>query len=900
MDKGRKPADNPVRGQKSAVGRADLLRVWAEGGQEARDQLAAELGYQFQPKVEKGGEVSLTAGGFLQQEELLTGDPGQFAPLPFLYLAEFESKEEQQGKPKGTSKSSVPIPTRPKADPPTWPDLCSWSELAPRLETLLSKTPPKGRLDEQALVDQAARLELPERMPRHPRRRLPETLTILADRTGHLTPLYQDQAVVAEHLAENLHGVEVQTEALCLGMDPLRWYQQKRARGQKTGDLLVLGDLGVFAETGTFRRWENLARLLAADGHRALAVIPFGGDWAPAGWQTVPWDVEAAPPNSFKDELEVLRGLLSVGVRLHWGLIRQLRRRLGLTGGATLELELARHAGFDSRHVLGPVMDEEERQSCWQKGSFEELPEAHRRAFAELLQIWNASFGPEIWFEEVLNFQRLNSELMLPAGEAERAASFFQGLEDELRAFHQEGARGNRFMAIAGWLERARGRSGEAGWGEESPYQPLGRAWQWAFRDLPGFDPPRGLNPDALPPEDEDPTEAWEVALFQTGNRLRFRPPPQAGDLPRAGESYLATLPLQKRRIYLEPAQGAVQELILKPGSVFALDLPPLEAGTDAAPLVIRTDLAELKFNTMQKEDWQCQLFRDQYGLACTFDLAGVEHRMRWIPPGEFWMGSTEEEQWAASRSIGEKENVFSDEGPRHRVEISEGFWLGEVPVTQKQWQAVMGENRSSFKGEQHPVEQVSWLEVQKFLKKAMSGLEDPPLRLPLECEWERACRAGTLEATYGGELEYESATKAAVLDDIAWYSGNGGRETHPVKEKRPNPWGLYDLLGNVWEWCLDGRRDYQDQREPNPVGSLENEGSKCLRGGSWGTRACNVRAAIRGAAHPVRVWNDDGFRLARGPGALQASRAEPEGEPPSAGRRKRPSYGGEPSREEG
>ncbi|KAA3605504.1 MAG: formylglycine-generating enzyme family protein [Planctomycetota bacterium] len=287
---------------------------------------------------------------------------------------------------------------------------------------------------------------------------------------------------------------------------------------------------------------------------------------------------------------------------------------------------------------------------------------------------------------------------------------------------------------------------------------------------------------------------------------------------------------------------------------------------------------------------WARAWGQDEYGIWVAFDLAGVEHRMRWIPPGEFWMGSSNEEQWAASHSTGGKENRYSHEGPRHRVKISGGFWLGEAPVTQEQWQAVMGMNLSQFKKEQHPVERVGWLNVEKFLKKAVSEIEGPPLRLPLECEWERACRAGTLEATYGGDLEYESATKAKVLDDIAWYSGNSGNETHPVKEKRPNPWGLYDLLGNVWEWCLDGMRDYREQRELNPRGSLEKEGNKCLRGGSWGAVAGRVRAAYRVAGPPGNDWVISGFRLARGPGALQASRAEPEGtgERPSPRRRAR------------
>ncbi|HEX2687950.1 MAG TPA: formylglycine-generating enzyme family protein [Kofleriaceae bacterium] len=193
-----------------------------------------------------------------------------------------------------------------------------------------------------------------------------------------------------------------------------------------------------------------------------------------------------------------------------------------------------------------------------------------------------------------------------------------------------------------------------------------------------------------------------------------------------------------------------------------------------------------------------------------------VEQRMRWIPPGAFLMGSPEDE-------LGR----FPNEGPQHTVMLTRGYWLGETPVTQALWAAVMGENPSRFRGEEpedleRPVEQVSWDDCQAFLERLNQQVVGLGARLPTEAEWERACRGGTEGATWVGELSRE--IRAPELDAIAWYGGNSDEETHPVGRKAPNPYGLYDLLGNVYEWCADATderetlRSYTSAQAVDPV----------------------------------------------------------------------------------
>jgi formylglycine-generating enzyme required for sulfatase activity len=263
---------------------------------------------------------------------------------------------------------------------------------------------------------------------------------------------------------------------------------------------------------------------------------------------------------------------------------------------------------------------------------------------------------------------------------------------------------------------------------------------------------------------------------------------------------------------------------------------------------------------------WAVAWGEDKYGAFAAFAVGPpdrqVEQRMRWIPPGAFQMGSPETE-------LGR----WDDEGPQHEVILTRGYWLGETPVTQALWVAVMGENPNRFRGEQpddlqRPVEQVSWDDCQAFLDRLNAQVAGLAARLPTEAEWERACRAKTRGATWMGELSGE--VEARELDAIAWYGSNSGEETHPVGHKAPNPYGLYDMLGNVYEWCEDAAEglgeSYANRVEPVVDPVPPRQGSyRVIRGGSWGSYARVVRAADR-VARPRDSSDDDlGFRLAGG-----------------------------------
>jgi formylglycine-generating enzyme required for sulfatase activity len=222
------------------------------------------------------------------------------------------------------------------------------------------------------------------------------------------------------------------------------------------------------------------------------------------------------------------------------------------------------------------------------------------------------------------------------------------------------------------------------------------------------------------------------------------------------------------------------------------------------------------------------------------------------------------------------EEGRYSAEGPQHRVTISRGFWVGETPVTQKQWRAVVEAAGSQttlpiapshFKGNDlHPVESVTWHHCVTFcdvLTRLLEGRIN--FCLPSEAEWEYACRAGTDTAYSDGTACTVPQGKDPALDRLGWFDKNSGATTQPVRQKSCNAWGLYDVHGNVWEWCWDGQRKYRSADCVDPLGSLDPGASRVLRGGSWDYWARDCRSAYRAAIAPGNAWNVDGLRLSAG-----------------------------------
>ncbi|MDR1044377.1 MAG: formylglycine-generating enzyme family protein [Candidatus Adiutrix sp.] len=238
------------------------------------------------------------------------------------------------------------------------------------------------------------------------------------------------------------------------------------------------------------------------------------------------------------------------------------------------------------------------------------------------------------------------------------------------------------------------------------------------------------------------------------------------------------------------------------------------------------------------------------------------------IPAGSFTMG--------ADKDL-ENANYYN-ETPQHRVSLSQPFYLGAYEVTQEQWTAVMGDNPSYFKGRNNPVQSVSWDGIQIFIQRLNQKEGHARYRLPTEAEWEYAARAGTTGAYSFGDDE-------GSLGLYAWYEGNSDGKTHPVGQKQPNAWGLYDMYGNVWEWVQDWYgRNYSSSSVTDPKGPSSGS-TRVFRGGSWSYPARYCRAAARGNVSPFVRFVGIGFRHAishESPGggeqARQGAWSDPEG----------------------
>ncbi|WP_230552967.1 formylglycine-generating enzyme family protein [Teredinibacter turnerae] len=263
----------------------------------------------------------------------------------------------------------------------------------------------------------------------------------------------------------------------------------------------------------------------------------------------------------------------------------------------------------------------------------------------------------------------------------------------------------------------------------------------------------------------------------------------------------------------------------------------------------------------------------DDFGLYQMVELFGVEHVFRWIPPGLFQMGSPTDE-----------EGRFENE-TLHWVTLTDGFWLGETVISQQQWKAVMDENRSETAEDNLPQVDVSWDDCADFIDAINQEHEGLGARFPTEAEWEYACRAGSKMAYWWGEkpdlgkANYRGDPKDEALGQAC-----------PVKSYLPNAWGLYQMHGNVWEWCWDYFSDYPAGNSENPEGpeeevvsedyKLNGRAERVLRGGSWSIEGLYLRSACRSWGRPDERVITIGFRLALGRELGRGGAANKKSEP--------------------
>jgi formylglycine-generating enzyme required for sulfatase activity len=519
--------------------------------------------------------------------------------------------------------------------------------------------------------------------------------------------------------------------------------------------------------------------------------------------------------------------LVSPAVRIEPGLLRAVRLLLpAAQADAGTELDAWQHPAVIGAAAAGATLDPQSAARL--RADFADEPPELQRQVLALLRVWRKHAPQELWFEEILSLAPRSRALLPAAGDLELAERFFRQLSQQARAVLPGGVPG----AALAWYRRCERRLPEHAWSAGGVGEALQRL-SWAVHaQEPGYQPPPGFDPAFAPAG-----AVRHLELCQSADCLEVT---LVGGMTagRAGRSLLGRI---------ESGSGLVQVLPLD-------DLPP----------------------------WADRRGTDAYGDWIEFSVpdptgSRVVQRLRWIAPGTFLMGSPEDEP-----------GRYSDEGPRHQVTIGDGFWLFDTPCTQALWTAVMGANPSGFQSPGRPVEQVSWEDVQGFIARLNGLVPGLDLTLPTEAQWEYACRAGTDSALYTGPIEILGERNAPALDPIAWYGGNSGvgfelangwdssewkeqqypnpkSGTHPVGEKQPNPWGLYDMLGNVYEWVEDHWHDDYSSAPTDGSAWLDAAGAaRVVRGGSWLNVARFCRCASRSRVAPAVRVDDLGFRCAR------------------------------------
>lgn len=808
-------------------------------------------------------------------------------------------------------------PLAPGVHVPRLP-LVPWSRLWPFLKLALGGNSRAG-LDVPRLARQLARGEALRHLPRLKRRRWAPEAVMLIDFAERLLPFWEDFNTLCTQL-KPLRGA-LGLRLLKVLEDPggpcQPWHepdasvQDWQALAAST-PLLILGDVGLLEgpDSATRHRWLDFGRQLRSRGVQPTVLAPISSEHLDEDvlevFDLVCWSAGTAlrPHRArFMNALEAADGakarpvddllaLLSPAIRIEPELVRAAVRLLdsdslqaGLEADFWLHPDVAASALGCTLHAASQA----DHRAC-----FGAHPPALQVALLQLLRQHHGPCHPAVLHEETLTW----ASLAAPAAQAEfaaeiqaaarfmlgTAAAFYRashGLEEGKVAY----ARRSLFRAHPGL--RAQWRYLDVLYAQ---------AWRDALEagtEVPvtadGLDTREILR--ALTPPEADPglrslvqrgTELWlEGPFFESDpNEIlssrslllqwQFAAPVIelertfiTGDIRRAlvpvkqGAQLLTSLDQTLSRLRLLTEQGEIViESLVRPAWAKTMGRDESDLWCDVEWLGRRVRLPWGPQGDGANWGWQARegLGVDEFGLYAAFSVKGVSQRCRWIPPGLFLMGSPPDER---SRS---------DDEIQHEVTLSCGYWLAETACQQALWQAVMGENSSRFQdGPAYPVEQMSWRTVQIFLDRLNALVPGLDAGLPSEAQWEYACRAGTRtpfsfgrnitpeQVNYDGNYPYAEAEKGLYR-----------KKTVAVGSLPSNPWGLYEMHGNVWECCADWYGPYPDCPEIDPAGPPDGS-RRVLRGGSWGSDAQYCRSAYRRSIAPVEALHNVGFRLALG-----------------------------------
>ncbi len=891
-----------------ACGRADLLFALASVQKNAaheitgRELALAEI-FGFFPEPEeqspekKTGQITDEVPPDKKTSGIeTTACPDVFNPYRLVAVETVEAPEagqaqRQDAKDSGTLTPADMAPWDALQPLPHCLPLVPWSRLWPKLRQAVATRHPAG-IDYSCLTDGLARGLSLRQLPRLTRLAWPDPLTVILDFSDRLTPYWDDwhwlrlQVQTRLHKQARffrLHGVPNQPlQALINGKPSGRFEDWPRLNAGST--LLLVSDLGMVDPGHPWPGacWQNHLNAYRRQGVRVVVLAPVSARHVQPALVNAAETVRLSPDstlrplsrmradqeNAFsakaKDDTagNTLLAMLAVATRAEPALLRALRRCLPDAGSdAGLEGEVWCHEHLDTSALACAVSPF--AVNAW-RAEFRKLDETLQQRVLTCLREWHAPLPQAIHHEETLlwfyltDYQAVAKE----AANIQKARAFFERVTHSLQ---DKDSLSRNPAAYALQLQLA---DRHVHWAapvlaaHEGYMTPLSVAVTLADTER-STSLPDGLKPiawlQALPAQTPQALNLIQQADLSLSLSADYTPETAA-----PGASPLAGLALD-RPVVLWAWDKDGQALVYRPWHWqttprdHAPVLPELlslpdEALTPEASLCILTGRQQLRIERLARPSWAVGMGQDRYGLYADQELKGITQRFRWINPGTFLMGSPKDEP---ERLDGERQ---------HQVTLTQGYWLADSACTQALWQAVMGENPSHFKDNpDNPVENVSWDDVQAFIQRLNRSLPGLSARLPSEAEWEYACRAGTSTPfSFGKNITTEQVNYDGNYPYPGGAKGECREKTLPVKSLPANPWGLYEMHGNVWEWCVDWYGDYESRLVIDPTGPREGSG-RVLRGGSWYSYARRTRSADRSRDTPAERYGRSGFRLALG-----------------------------------
>jgi len=569
-------------------------------------------------------------------------------------------------------------------------------------------------------------------------------------------------------------------------------------------------------------------------------------------WQT---RTENEDGVNITQQLEYLLTLLAPSIRIEPGLLRQMRRTVqassecSIAGSFAMALEslLWQHPAIQERHSVAASWTTPMRKHYLD--AFEQLSPNEQTLALKVIRAWRGeSLSHQVWFEELSSLSPATQQLSCIRQDAAEAAAYFQQLSNQSQLNNGQDIP----QARAAWFKRLEGRLPEHSLEQSLDLQRI--SYFVHQGELHGQ--AKNIDPRNLPPTQEAEKQA---VLIQQGERLYLLPyitKDGAIVTPIKGfTTPLALIRLAGKQLQLRVNDKNYAALVY--GDNKAVQLPTegeLSIISDREVL----HLSQLSIESSPPIQITRNIARDQYGLYTDVSINGIIQHFRYIEPGCFLMGSAEDEPerepWGAKET-------------QHQVILTEGFWLADTTVTQALYQAVMGENPSHFNDDvDNPVEQVSWDDAQRFIEKLNMLHPELKAQLPTEAQWEYACRAGTLTPfSFGENISTEQVNYDGNYAYAGGEKGENRKKTVVVKSLPANPWGLYAMHGNVWEWCVDQyRENLGDSVMVDPI-EIGGGSSRVLRGGSWISYGGDCRSAMRYDGSAGYRGGSSGFRFSLG-----------------------------------